>query len=426
MDALFLTHALADRLVISNFVQHDWWLHFVVHTVMFVAPAGLILIFSFWLARALYGRFQQSRQSRLSSPTPSPGPQSLEIVPGVFRYILMHTRRNQFLLLGVSLLAMPLLYATLELPKLIINEAIDSHHFPILFLGRNLTQVDYLLLLCGVYILAVAFHGALKYGINVYKGYVGERLLRRLRLMVYRRARRSDTPWMRAALIPVMTQEVEPVGGFASDAFVLPAFQGGTFLTVLAFILIQDPILGAAAVILLPLQLVIIPRLQRRITRLARVRVRQIRRLGTLIGDTSTSMYGGPAVRVLSIGKSIKKIQRIRIQLYQRKFFLKSLNNFIAHMTPFFFYSLGGYLVIQGNLSLGALVAVVAAYKDFSTPLRELFTYYQTTEDVRVRYEEIRRFLIEGSKSRAIESGPSLSKSEPRNAVSGVRAAVTA
>jgi len=28
----------------------------------------------------------------------------------------------------------------------------------------------------------------------------------------------------------------------------------------------------------------------------------------------------------------------------------------------------GGYLVIEGQLSLGALVAVLAAYKDFSVP----------------------------------------------------------
>ena len=38
-------------------------------------------------------------------------------------------------------------------------------------------------------------------------------------------------------------------------------------------------------------------------------------------------------------------------------------------------------------------MAVLAAYKDFSAPLRELFRYYQTTEDVRIRYEEMLRFL---------------------------------
>ena len=66
-------------------------------------------------------------------------------------------------------------------------------------------------------------------------------------------------------------------------------------------------------------------------------------------------------------------------------------------LTPFFFYSIGGYLVIEGRLTLGALVAVLAAYKDFSAPLRELFRYYQSAEDVRIRYEEMLRFLGTGN-----------------------------
>ena len=34
--------------------------------------------------------------------------------------------------------------------------------------------------------------------------------------------------------------------------------------------------------------------------------------------------------------------------------------------------------------------------KDFSAPLKELFGYYQSMEDVRIRYEEVRRFLLLG------------------------------
>ena len=56
-------------------------------------------------------------------------------------------------------------------------------------------------------------------------------------------------------------------------------------------------------------------------------------------------------------------------------------------MTPFFFYSIGGYLVIRGELSFGALVAVLAAYKDLSDPWKELLNYYQVKEDARVKYD---------------------------------------
>jgi ABC-type bacteriocin/lantibiotic exporter with double-glycine peptidase domain len=72
---------------------------------------------------------------------------------------------------------------------------------------------------------------------------------------------------------------------------------------------------------------------------------------------------------------------------------MKSSINFLNNLIPFFFYLIGGYLVIQGDITFGALVAVLAAHKDFSAPLRELLMYYQIAEDVRVRYREMQRFV---------------------------------
>src|SRR3546814_3049115 len=79
----------------------------------------------------------------------------------------------------------------------------------------------------------------------------------------------------------------------------------------------------------------------------------------------------------------------IRFEIYQRKFFIKFLNNFINQLTPFFFYSIGGYLVIRGDLSFGALIAVLAAYKDLAGPWKELLDYYQMKEDIRIKYEQV-------------------------------------
>jgi ABC-type multidrug transport system fused ATPase/permease subunit len=83
------------------------------------------------------------------------------------------------------------------------------------------------------------------------------------------------------------------------------------------------------------------------------------------------------------------RIYDIRFEVFRRKFFIKFLNNFIAQLTPFFFYSIGGYLVIRGNLSFGALVAVLAAYKDLASPWKELLDFYQQKEDSRIKYEQI-------------------------------------
>jgi ABC-type bacteriocin/lantibiotic exporter with double-glycine peptidase domain len=90
---------------------------------------------------------------------------------------------------------------------------------------------------------------------------------------------------------------------------------------------------------------------------------------------------------------SFRELEEVRRRIFILKFFIKALNNFLTALTPFLFYSLGGYFVIEGRISLGALVAVLAAHKDFSAPLKELFRYYQTLEDTRIRYHEITMFF---------------------------------
>lgn len=367
------------------------WLHPVLHVVLIWAPLALLLLVAV-RAASLLKRRKRRRQRSSRSPARA-------TIPGlpvtVFGFVLRFSPRQQFALMVAGLLSMPVLYATLELPKIIINNAIESGHFPIERFGRVLSQFEFLFALCALYLLAILANGAIKYGINVYKGRVGERLLRRLRLTIFRRWRHGAGASERTQVIPIIAQEVEPIGGFASDAVALPVFQGGTFVTILFFMFMQDPVLGAAALTLLPLQLYLIPKLQRRVNRLARRRVKEIRALSGRLGEqASNSLPCSRSVR--QVGSSLRRIEDIRRQIHRAKFFMKALNNFLTALTPFFFYSIGGYLVIEDRLTLGALVAVLAAYKDFSAPLRELFRYYQAMEDVRIRYDEVGRFLAEG------------------------------
>jgi ABC-type multidrug transport system fused ATPase/permease subunit len=356
------------------------WMHPVLHAVLIWGPLAMLALGVVWAVSLL-------RRVAAAAPTTTvPGLQG-----GVFGYILRHSRKDQAALIALGLLAMPVLYATLELPKIIINNAIDADRGPVAVAGAPLDQLEYLLLLSALYLVAVTANGALKFGINVYKGRVGERLLRRLRLTVYRRWRAGAGPARRAEVIPLVAQEVEPIGGFAANAFAAPVFQGGTFATILVFMFMQDPILGAAAITLLPVQLVVIPRLQRRVNLLARSRATEMRRLGGQLGEQAAGQ-GGEGVRAISA--SFKRIEEIRRDLHRRKFFMKAMTNFLTALTPFFFYSIGGWLVIEGSLTLGALVAALAAHKDFSAPLRELLRYYETREDVRIRYAELLGFLL--------------------------------
>lgn len=377
---------------ITHFLGHQIgeqtpdWLHPLLHIVLFWGPFALLVVLV--AGASIYVK----KRKAISRPRKIVRPSIHGFAANIYSYVLAHSRRDQFALVLMGLIAMPVLYLTLELPKIIINDVIESGHFPIDQLGYSLNQEEYLFVLSMLFLVAIFSNGALKLFINIYKGRVGERLLRRLRLTIYRKWLAGAGSDKRTELIPVVTQEVEPIGGFASDAFALPVFEGGTFVTILVFMFIQDPILGAAAITLLPVQLAIIPKLQHRVNLLARERVAEVRRLGGELGDQAV-LAEKENGRFREVGGSLKRIEIIRRRIHRTKFFMKALNNFLSALTPFFFYSIGGYLVIEGNLSLGALVAILAAYKDFSAPLRELFRYYQSAEDVRIRYSEVLNYV---------------------------------
>lgn len=316
----------------------------------------------------------------------------------IFAFIRRYSWKQQLLLLAVTALSLPPLYGSLDLPKTIVNKAINGHQFPIDAYGQHLTQLQYLAVLCGVFLLLVGINGGFKYVINLYKGLVGERMLRRLRYQLFTQILRFPLPRFRhtsqGELIAMVTAEVEPLGGFIGDAVAQPMFQGGTLLTIIAFMFMQDWVLGLAAVALYPLQGWLIPKLQRQVNLLGKERVRTVRRLSERLGESVsaiTEIHANDTVERhrADFASWVGTIYEIRFRIYRKKFFIKFLNNFIAQLTPFFFYSIGGYLVIKGELSFGALVAVLAAYKDLSSPWKELLDWYQQKEDARVKYDQL-------------------------------------
>jgi len=292
----------------------------------------------------------------------------------------------------------PMLYLTLELPKRIINDAIGAESAVITVYGMEFQQVTFLGILCIAFLLAVLGHGLLKMRINTMKGVLSERMLRRFRYKLIARILRFPQPYFervsQGELVSMVTAESEPMGGLMGDAISQPVLQAGQMLTILGFLFLQSFWFGLAAVSMIPLQAWLIPKLQRQINLLNKKRIQEVRVLAASIGESAAGagalrVNGGWRYRMAAITDQLGRLFDIRFDIYQKKFFMKFLNNFIGQMTPFFFFSIGGYLVLQGAVSLGALVAALAAYKDLSSPWKELLTYYNQTQDMSLRWEVI-------------------------------------
>lgn len=326
--------------------------------------------------------------------------------PTLFSFIWKHSKRQQLFLLLMTLISFPFLYASLELPKRIINDAIGSTTANVTVLGFELTQTQFLMVLCLAFLATVIAAGMMKMRINTMKGVLAERLLRRLRFQLISRMLRFPKPYFRSTsqgeLVSMITSEAEPMGGLMGDAVAQPAFQFGQMMTIVTFLFMQSVWFGLASVALIPLQAWLIPKLQRQINLLNKDRIQHIRHLSSEIGESAAGISdlranGGWRYRLAMFTDRLGRLFDIRFRIYQKKFFMKFLNNLITQMTPFLFYSVGGYLAIKGEISVGALVAALGAYKDLSSPWRDLLTYYNQVQDMSLRWEIVtERFAPRG------------------------------
>ena len=137
-----------------------------------------------------------------------------------------------------------------------------------------------------------------------------------------------------------------------------------------------------AAAALYPIQIYVVPRLQKRVGELGKARLREIRRLSDHVGETVTGIVDIHAndtsnLELSRFADRLSAIYKIRYEIFRRKYTIKFLNNFLDKLAPFLFYLLGGILVIEGNITLGGLVAVIGAHKEMSQPWKELLNWYQ-------------------------------------------------
>lgn len=356
----------------------------------------------------------------------------------ITRYIWTHTRRQQIWMLVIIAISMVPYFLSFNLPKQIVNGPIQGVGFAadgatqlfmriapdlpwvgktVLFPGVPLDRLDTLFALSGVFLALVIVNGLFKYYINIYKGKLGERLLRRLRFTLVDHILRFPPATFRrlkgAELSSMVKDEVEPLGGFAGDAFVAPALLGGQALTAMAFIFVQSVPLGLIAAGLVGVQVFIIPRMRRRLLILGRERQLTARELSGRVseivdGINTIHAYDTSNYERADIAARLGRIYQIRSDIYQWKFLVKFINNFLASVTPFLFYSVGGYLALNGQLDVGQLVAVIAAYRDLPGPMKELIDWDQNRQDVQVKYQQvIMHFTVDGILSPHLQALPS-------------------
>ncbi|MEM7544373.1 MAG: ABC transporter transmembrane domain-containing protein [Pseudomonadota bacterium] len=316
------------------------------------------------------------------------------------RFVWKYGKVDTIKTLIVTFMTFPIIYLSLEIPKIIVNDALGAGNepvqFPTEFLYMSLEQTDFLMVLCFLFITAIILNNWLKFVLNTQIGLTSERMMRRLRYTLYESVLRFPIRrfqhMKQGEIVQSVMGEIDALSGFFGEVISTPVWQGGMLAVYMTFIFLQDPFLGAAAIALYPVQAYVIPKLQKRVVMLNKERVANVRKIADNIGESVGAIeeiHTSDTARwhLAQISDRLFESYRIRLAIFKRKYLIKGLNNFLIALTPFAFYLFGGLQVINGNLELGSLVAVLAAYKDVAGPWKALLNYFQRFSDLNSRFE---------------------------------------
>jgi ABC-type multidrug transport system fused ATPase/permease subunit len=306
---------------------------------------------------------------------------------GLYRYVADRSLKHQLVLTVLLALSAGLALIPIEMQRRLVNEGIGTRSLAAL--GRYGAALL-------VSALAVT---TVKFFINLYQAYIAERVLRDFRSQLYDRIQRlppdrlAGTP--PAQLVSVVLAEAGELTEFFGQAFSIPLVSGFTLIAVSAYLATLN-IWTLALLAFHPLEILVIPRLQRRVNRFSRSRVVLGRHLSTDVVHTVSrrAAMDTDAAEDADRRRFRRRLDRLlktRVRSAVFANLIKWVGNAVARLGPFLIFLGGGWLIIArpGSFDLGRIVAALAAYDRLNEPWQELLDYYSLKEIALTRYEQI-------------------------------------
>ena len=302
----------------------------------------------------------------------------------IFSWIFPGNTKFQILLLIIISVTVFARVLPLEMQKRIVNQAI------------MLSDLEMLLLYCGIYLVAVIAANGLKFLINMIETVISQRTLASMRKDLFGHIitlplnfYRKTQPGM---VVSALVTELSTAGNFVGMAVSAPVINVLTLLVFAVYLMYLNWLLAVVSLSIYPLALLIIPLLQKKTNQANKKRVDKTRDLSSKIGEAISGIHeihgnGSYRIENRKFKKLVDKLYRIRIVWTLYRYAIKSTNNFFTNLGPFLVFLLGGYLTMMGQLELGALVAFLSAQEKLYDPWKELIEFYQVYQDASVSYK---------------------------------------
>jgi len=287
----------------------------------------------------------------------------------VFAYVLRTGAEHQLLLVLLTVSVFLLEVVPLELQRRIVNDLVKHRPY------------SWVIGLCAIYAATVLVQGGSKLGLNIYRGWVGERakrdLRRRVHTVVEAPPLSSPAAEAQGIAISMIVAEVEPVGGFVGESVSEPLLQAGIMASVLAYLVHVDPWMALAAFALFIPQFGFVPLLQAAVNRRTGARIQVLRQLGIAMIDRA-----GRA----DDERRIEQAFALDMGIFKLKFTMNFLMNVCTHLQVVSALLVGGWWVYTRHLEIGGIVAFISGIARLTDPWGDLVNYFRDVNVTQIKY----------------------------------------
>jgi ABC-type multidrug transport system fused ATPase/permease subunit len=248
--------------------------------------------------------------------------------------------------------------------------------------------------LAALYLAVLLVQGAAKYVLHMYQGWLSESAIRYNRAhltRIYERHNNAAEGNVHSGeAVSIIGAEIDRLGGFVGEGLSQPVVNGGMLLAIIGYMLVIEPQVALISMVFVLPQILLMPVLQHRINVLMARRVSMMRGFGdrlTELPEAEADFNGS------DMPERLDHIFDNRVRTFLWKFGQKAAVNLLNGVAPLSVLLVGGLMVIEGETTIGVVVAFISGFDRMSTPLRELIAYYRIAAQASVQHRMIARWM---------------------------------
>lgn len=320
----------------------------------------------------------------------------------LFSWVKRGKHSYQFFLVLAIFTLVFLQVLPLEIQKRLVNDVLSSGDF------------TRLMFYCLIYLGAVLCESVVKFIINSLQTLIGEQAMADMRQEMYRHILRLPLAFFRktqpGTIVTSLITELATAGSFVGVAVAIPMINILSLLAFAGYLIWLDLLLGLVTLSIYPLVFLVLPMIQRRADSANKKRVDLARKMASQITESVTAVQevhaqGSFRTEEQKYHHLVEQLLNIRIVWTLYKYAVKTTNNLILGLGPVIVFLLGGYLMMQGKMELGALVAFLSGQQKLYEPSKELIKFYQVYQDAAVRYKKVMH-AFEGKTEFSLDQPP--------------------